>query len=474
MRDRSRISALALFLAIVAAAPNAIAQDATETSLTLDAAIARAYENNRNVRIAEEAVLGAQARIEEARGVLLPSLTLTGAFTYNGKLPESVLDFGGFNPFAAMGAEGEDEDGSGDASGEDAPVVEDPAASDKPIEIEIGTKRDWRGIAQVQQPLFTWGKATNAYRAAWDSLEAARHGLDATRQDVALRVKEAFYGVLLAREVAGVASKALEQAERRTQTAQQRLTAGVATRLDLLQAQVALANARTQTLRAGNGRKLALEGLALAIGVETQELGEPEGILDWMPAGIEATGLVDEALMTRSSLRQLAAQRQVAQHMLKVARAANRPNLAATGTYSWNDTEKQDPSTTWSVGVGLSWPIFNGFANRARVRQALSGVNQASAGLEAMSDAVAFEVRRAVLAYEEASSVLQTQEETQRQAAEALRIANISFENGLITSVELADAELGKTQADMLLAQASYDALVARARLEHAVGAPIP
>jgi len=456
---------------VVAWGTTAVAQEPLR--LTLEEALEKAWEQQPSVRIAAEGVRAAQAQLKQARAGYLPTVNLTGAFTYNGKLPKTVLDFGGFNPFAALGTQGKE--GEEGEEGEEAPLplTQDPAQNRKPIEIEFGTKRDYRGIAQAQWPLFTWGKTSNGVRAAQQNVLAAERQLESARQAVALNVKEAFFGSLLASEVVAVTTKARAQAERRLKTAQQRFEAGAATRLDVLQAQVALANANTQLIRAENAARIARQGLALALGLDPSVPVEPDGTLAWEPETFDSAALLAKAVESRPDLKELRARQEAARYAVKIAKAANKPNIAATGTYSWFDNEKQDGQTTWSVGVGISIPIFNGFADVARVRQAESGVRQAEMGQEALENAILFQVHQALRAYQEAVSVLRAQEETLAQAEEALRIANLSFENGLITSVELADAELGRTQAELLHVQALHDALVAKARLEKAVGAPL-
>lgn len=432
--------------------------------LTLDEALEKAWTQQPSVRVAMEGVRTAEEQLKQARAGYFPTVNLTGAFTYNGKLPKTVLDFGGFNPFSALLGSGETE----------LPLVQEPAQRSQPIEIELGTKRDYRGIIQAQWPLFTWWKTTNGVHAAEEGLRAAEHHLESVRQEVALNVREAFFGALLTREVLAVSNQAKEQAERRLKTAQQRFEAGIATRLDVLQAEVALANAKTQVLRAENALRMARKGLALAIGLDPSVSVEPQGEFTEKPETFDLDALLPKALQTRPDLQEVHAHEQAARYAVKIAKAANKPNVAATGTYSWFDNEKQKGQTIWSIGVGVNIPIFNGLADLARVRQAESAVRQAKAGQEALRNAIGFQVRQSFQSYQEALAVLAAQEQTRAQAEEALRIANLSFENGLITSVELADAELGRTQAQLLYVQALHDALVAKARLEKAVGAPLP
>jgi len=435
---------------------------------TLDEAVEHAWAHHPDVGLAQEAILAAEGQVTQARAGYYPSLTLTGSYTYNGVLPKSVLDFGG-GAFPGMG----DPSAVDQTDPTAAPPVEDPAASDV-IEIEFGTRDDYRAIAQTQWSVFTWGKIANGYRQAQAGMRAAEHRLTSTRHDIALRATEAFYGVIVADEAVVVAERAREQSSSRLGIVQKRLDAGVATQLDLLQAQVGLANADAQLIRARNGGELSRRGFALAVGLDPTADVTVEGSLDFVATDDGLPALTEAAMAQRSELMELREQEVATDMLARVAKAANKPNVALTGTYIWNDTEKQDPQRTWSVGAGVSFPVFDGFATRGRREQAESAQRQVALSAESLRRGIRLQVQQAYLDYHAAHAVLSAQEDAVTQAAEALRIANLSFENGLITSVELADVELAGTQTQLAHLQALHGTVVASARLARATGDELP
>jgi outer membrane protein len=430
---------------------------------TLPEALEYAWAHQAKMRIAQAEVRGAEAQVEAARGALLPQVSAAGGYTYNGKLPTSVIEFSGL-PFPTMP--------DGVPSTEGQPQA--PAPAPTRVEVEFGAARDYRAAAQVQQPLFTWGKLRNAYRQAKENLEATRWKWQTAQRDVALSVTEAFYGVLLTREVAAVAQSGREQAQRRLDTTERRIAAGTATRLDLLQARVALANAETQVIRAENALRLARQGLALALGMSPADPVEADGALEFAPTGVDLDALLAAAMARRSDLLELRMRERAAGRLVDIAKAGNKPNLGFTGTYAASDNERQDAQTVWFLSVGVNIPLFDGFATRARTRQAEAAQRHISLGQEALADAVVFQVHQAYGNYAQARAVLAAQEEAVAQAEEALRIANVSYENGAITSVELADVELAHTAARLGRAQAVHDALVAHATVAHAAGGALP
>ena len=103
-------------------------------------------------------------------------------------------------------------------------------------------------------------------------------------------------------------------------------------------------------------------------------------------------------------------------------------------------------------------------------RQAKSGLKQVQLAKRQRTDIVEFEVRTAYLNLIQAKSSIDVQKETVNQAQESMRISNLRYDNGMLTSVELTDAQLALAQAEVNHLQARHDFVVEFARLERAVG----
>ena len=440
----------ALLLALPGSVGDNLAQPAPANALTLEQAIERALQNSEPVQIAEKSVEAARAQARAARAQRLPSLNLTGSYAYNGILLKQVLDFEGF------------------------PSIEDPAQNGAPIEIEFGTRHDYRGIAQIQWPIFTWWKTTRAVQAADQTVQAEMEALNAAKQQTALQTAENFYAALFADKAAETAQRALEQTKRRLNIVQLRIKAGAATQLDLLQANVAKANAGADAMRAENVHALAMSALAVSIGEDSDLEFTAVGDFQHKPFEEPLDDLIETALMNRHELKEAQALAEAAARGVQLAKAANKPNIALTWTGTWSDNEKQNAQSVWSTGVGVSFPIFDGFATKAQTQTAEARLAQARLAFQALERGVELETRQAYLAYQEAKASLEALNEAVQQAEEALRIANLSFENGLITSVELADIELQRTQTELNQLRASYGAASASARLARAVGGLLP
>jgi len=435
-----------------------------QETLSLQESIDMAMAENLSVKAAEEKVNTAEQKTKEAIAAMLPSLSASGSYTYFGKLPTMVFDidpsmFG--LPPELLETMGGGAQAQGDA---------------KPNEIPVGQEDTYRAGLALQQPIFMWGMLYNNYKQAKLNLEAARHGLEAVRQQVILDVTTSFYGILLTEQLVKVAEMAVEQVQAHVKTAQDLVDAGMATNFDLLRAKVQLANIKSLFIRARNGLRLSEDSFKSIIGMELGAQVSVQGELIYQPVELNLDELLMSAMENRPEIKQLQLQEQAGKKLVSMAKAGSKPNLMFVGSHDWEsyaDTpgdvfSRDEWKRSWNVTLALSVPIFDGLATRARVKQSESGLRQIQIGMDQLMDGIGLEVRAAYLSFQESQEVLKAQEEAVQQAAESLRIANLRYGNGMLTSVELMDAELAFTQSQTNSFNALYDYTVALAKLRKA------
>jgi len=423
-------------------------------TFTLQESLDFAMKNSKSIQIAQEKVTLAEGKVSEAMAGMMPSVSGTGSYTYFGKQPVMTFDAEAFTQMLpSIPGMPQSSEGSGE-----------------PLEIEVGAAHNYKAGATLTQPLFTWGKIYNNYKQAQFGLQAAKHGLRSEEQRLAFDVTQAFYGVLLAQEFVKVAERAHAQVGKHVKNAQLLFETGAATNYDVLRAQVQLANIDSQLIRARNGFQLAKEGLKMTLGMKLDESVGVEGEFGYKPKEVELEQLLETARENRPDLKQLGFQKKVGEKLVSLAKAGNKPNLAFVAHYEANDTDKQDLSHVWNLTFALNIPIFDGLATRARVKQAKSGLMQMELGKGLLEDGIDLQVKSAYLALKAAEALLAAQRETVQQATEGLRIANSQYENGIITSVQLTDAQLALTQAEVNRLQALFDHTIGLAKLEKAIG----
>lgn len=430
-----------------------LAQEAKQT-FTLADGIRHALSHSREYQVAQKDVELAVAKIKEARAAFLPRLSLDTSYTFNGDLTTIVLD----SEFLSV-LSGTPPDASSGGSGTDMQT----------IELQMGAAHNIMGQARVSQQIFTWGQLSNTYKQAVLGKLVAERELIAVHLDTELKVQQTFYGVLLAEAFVKVSEQSLAQVEKRHKLAAQQKAMGATTRLEVIRANVQVVNSRSQLIQARNQHKLAVENFKLTLGLSPEQPISLSGSLQAEIKDVELDAAITRAVVHRPEIQQLNLQERISEAQVKVTKAGDKPKVSSYGSYVFNDNERQPLDTSWSVGMSISFPIFDGFATRSRVKQARVKLDQVQTNKDRLIDSIKLETKSAVFDLAAAAELIAAQEGIVEQAAEGLRIANVQHETGLITGVELTDVELSYTQTQVNRLQAIHDYMVATARYRRAI-----
>ena len=431
-------------------------------TLTLEDSIQIARQTNLSIQTTQERVKAAEAQVRAAHAGLLPNVSLNSSYRYAGALPKSVLETSG--AFGPLGA-----------GGDMPPLPAADGGDETIIELEFGAHHNFQADLTLNQPIFAWGRYYKNYQSAKLSLAATHKELDAAYNQLIFDVSEAFYRVLLSLEFVKVSEQTVELVEKQLKIAQNLFEAGASTNFDILRAEVLLANARSNLIRAKNGQRVAMDVYKNVLNIDLNDSIEVQGNLEQPILQFDLEPLIQLAMEKRPELHQLQFTEGAAKKQVDVAKTRNRPALSFFSNYQLDHNERlEDMNRIWNLGVALNVPIFDGLATRAAVKQAESGLKQTQLGKQQMTNAIELEVRSAYLNLLEAKTLINVQKETVEQAQESVRIANLRYENGMITSVELTDAQLALSQAEVNRLQSLHDYAVGLARLEKAVGQKIP
>ena len=440
---------MTILAALLVAAPAALpARDKAgqdkpaEVVLPLDKAVALALEQNPYYLATQQREDQAQAVLKQALAGFYPSLSLQGTNTLKEK--NFILEFPSFIP------------------------------GEPPQEIEMDFTRDYQMSFGFSLPVFTGGRLRSGYRQADYNLKATRESVRRSEQDTVFEVKQAFYGALLAREFAEVAQESLDLAESHHKNVLSQYEVGMASKFDLLRAEVQVANLKPQLIKARNTQRVSELGLKTVLGLDLETPIAIQGEFQITPLEADVEALVQAALAERPEVLEVGFQRGVAGEMLKVARSAYWPTVAIAGTYNlWGDNfhfGTQPWQNYYAVNLVLSWSLFNGFDSQARAAQAKAAIRELDWTQKGLEDRIRFEVRQAVLDYNQARESLLSQEKNVEQALEAVRIAELNYNEGLATSLDVTTARVALSQARTNHAQAMYDCVISQAQLEKAIG----
>ena len=431
--------------------------------LTLEKSIEIAKQNNLDIQTAEQNLKAAEAQVRAARAGLLPRITANGNYTYFKDIQKSVIQADG-----GFGFPMPDEEMNG---------MSPPSADNESdlIELEFGAHHNVQGTVNLTQPIFAWGRYYYGYQAAKLNYQATQRNVDAAYNQLRLDVSEAFYGALVAQEFVRVAQQTVALVEEQLGIAEASLNAGAATNFDVLRAKVQLANARSQLIRAENGVQTAKNAYKTVLNIPLAENISVEGVLEipdnYKMLALDLDGFIQRALENRPEVHRTQFSEHAAQQQINIAKTRSRPDLGLFSNYQISQNERlTEMNRIWSVGFQINIPIFDGFASSAAVQQSGSALKQVQLGGDQVKVGVEFEVRTAYLNLRGAQALIDVQREAVTQARESVRIANLQFQNGIITTVALTDTQIALAQAEVNRLQAYHDYVVGLARLEKAIG----
>ncbi|MCY3743067.1 MAG: TolC family protein [Candidatus Poribacteria bacterium] len=431
--------------------------------LTLENSIKIAKESNLTVQTAEQNLKIAEAQVRSARAGLLPRITANGNYTYFKDVQKSVIQADGGFGFPMPGGEMDE--------------MSPPSADNESdlIELEFGAHHNLQATVSLTQPVFAWGRYYYGYQAAKLNYQAVQRDVETAYNQLRLDVSEVFYGVLIAQEFVRVAQQSVTLVEKQLGIAEAALRAGAATDFDVLRAKVQLANARSQLVRAENAIITAKNAYKTVLNIPLAEDVSVEGTLEipekhQIPA-LDLNALIQQALKNRPEVLRTQLSEHAAHKQVDIAKTRRLPDLGLFTNYQISQNERlTQMNRIWSVGLQINIPIFDGFATRAAVQQSESTLKQVQLGGTQVKVGVEFEVRNAYLNLLGAQTLIDVQREAVVQAQESVRIANLQFQNGIITTVALTDTQLALAQAEVNRLQSYHDYVVGLARLEKAIG----
>jgi len=159
---------------------------------------------------------------------------------------------------------------------------------------------------------------------------------------------------------------------------------------------------------------------------------------------------------------------------IQMAKSGWRPQVNADLGYDYRSNNignmLNNRHNNWSVGISLFMPIFDGFSTKAKVDAARARYTQAFLTKENLVDQIAVDVRQACLDLKQAEAIINSQKDNVGKAKEALKIANISYDNGEAKNLDVLDAQVSLGKVETNLSQGIYDYLMAKAELDRTLG----
>jgi outer membrane protein TolC len=344
-----------------------------------------------------------------------------------------------------------------------------------PFEIDLGANAYSAGVT-LTQPIFTGGKIRNAKQIAQYGLSASEWQKKSAMREIKRDVTKAYYNVLAARKSLIALDSAIALMEVLTKDLSNAVDVGMRGEHELLQAQVQLLNQRLARQQAASGAGAASDYLSTLIGnpVNTplelvKDIDTPEG-LD-IP---EVAVLQDKARGASSDLKALEDQLTIVETSAKIAGATYVPNILAIANYNGQGTsfEKDSPGkwqNSANVSLVAQWEFFDGGAARQKKRQALSQARQVELGMENLKIMLDMAVKNNVTSLEDAFLNIETSRKNIEQTKRSYEISYDKFQEGVLLSSELLNAQNLTLQAEISYYAALSNFYATQAELDYLV-----
>jgi OMF family outer membrane factor len=422
--------------------------------ITLKQALELAKRNNRELQSAIAVLDRARAALREAQAARYPTVSA------NGQISQSQS-----------------------ASGQLARAAQEQAQQALPpaLRQDVGGDRQstaLNGTVQVGYDIYTSGRRPAQIRAVEQQVRSEELQVETTQQQLQLDVSNAYYNLQDADESVRIQQSAVRNAEASLRDSAALLRAGIGTRLDLLRAQVQLANAQQSLVTALGTQQIRRRELAQILALPPYlnlAAADPVQVAGVWDMSLEQS--IVTAFKNRAELEQFLAQRAASEQRKKVALASLGPTVSLNVQYNILNDLRDDFGFAdgFSAALGFQWNIFDGGAARAQASQQDANISQAEINFANTREQIQLQVETAYTNLGTNFLNIDTNRQAVEQAREALRLARLRFQAGVGTQTEVINTENDLTRAEGNLVTAILNYNRALASLTRSItNLPIP
>jgi outer membrane protein len=428
-----------LLLAVLPAMPSrpASAAEAAQPadSLVVSQVVQLALQNAPAIRLAQADWAAARASIGTARSAYYPQLSFRGDYTRVGPVPSlTIPEMGSF---------------------------------------VLAPRNNYDIHLALDATMLDFGRRRGALDAARATSRSLEEDLARVRLQVGYGAIRAFLTALLHQRQIGVLEEERTSLDAHVDQVRTELQTGSATDFELMTSRVRVAQAESRIAQARQNLELQRIELRRLTGLPRTAPLAVRGsfVLHQVPGNIDS--LVALALGTSPEIRSANEQIAAARARLRQATAERRPTLGLFATSGYKNgyiPDLNEWTANFTAGAQLQMPLFTGFRIRSREDNARASLRAAQAGLDEMKRNVTASVEEALAALATSLDVLATAEVGLQQAQLAVEVARVRFAAGVVSNLDLLDAETSLAEAQQSRLSALYQNEIAWNALDQAIG----
>lgn len=413
--DKSPIFGATKFLLVGLAIAVASTTANAQKTLSLKECIDYSLKNHPSINVAQNKIEKAHQASREALSGYLPQVSVNGDLNNNLKLQTNI-------------------------------IPASPPLFPNETKLTFGNKLTSTATAQVEQQIYNQSLLIGL-KANKPNQEIANLTAEQAKEVLIYNVSTSYFQVITIYKQLELLNGNKERTEKLLEVAKLQASAGVAKKVDVKQVQVGLNNVLAQISVVQNNLQLAYNGLKNSMGFYTNDSLVLSDTGRWLQNAPQITTLAEFNAANTTDYKLQEKQIQLYDINAKSIRMQSIPTLSAFGRYGLNGFGKQpsdiinrqfDYST---IGVRLSWRVFDGFKRNSQYRQAIIDRDNAKLNLEINKAGQSLKYQNAVAQFKQAQSTLTTNKENVELAAEVYDNVSLQYKEGVASLSELLNAE---------------------------------
>ncbi|MCU7491743.1 MAG: TolC family protein [Ignavibacteria bacterium] len=425
---------LLALLVIFVFAHNTNAQGVSADSISLTSAIELTLQNHPAIKQAQSLIGTAEARIKQQSTSYQPEVEADASYTRIGPVPS--FQFGGLS--AKLYPENN----------------YDAHLSGKYLVYDFGQRDAVRDL-------------TASYKYS------AQDNLEVIKTNLSYQTVQAFYSLLFLKQSLTVKDQQIADLNSHLQVTQAKVSSGTATDFDVSTTEVRVSSAmnqKTDILNEISKQEIILRSL---MGLQENAPVNVSGSFNFVPETIKADSLINVAINQRGEVKLARDLQMSADKQKNVARMSDKPTVSLGAAYGFKNGYIPNLDVlrgNWTAAVIFRYPIYNGERSRYLLEEAEANLQSSLAHTSDVALGIRAEVNRAVSDINAAKQQLETVRIQVLHAQKALQKAELQYRDGVISNLDLLDAQTGLTEARLSELQIIYKNIMSRYQLQRAAG----
>ena len=397
---------------------------------SLNEALVIALKNNLNIQMQEKEVAASRANITVARAAFFPQLNANASYTHNEKVFLENI-FSGY------------------------------------------TNDNYLGFT-LNQNIYSGGANYANFKQSLLQLKIQEETLRFRKLDLEFETKRLYYGLLLAYETERITEDLFFQAEQHYADVERKFAQGTASRFDVLQSSVQVSKIMPELVRARNAVDIIKADLKKLLKIKMLDDLTVEDKLAYSLIEVNEGEFLKTAYLNQPQMNLKTLGIDVNKWAIQLAKSTYRPqvNLGANYYNRSNNLGNMFDSNhnNWSAGITVSVPIFDGFSSKGKVDAARARYEESFLDKENTADQIAVDIKKGCLDLGQAKAIIDYTKDNIGEAKEALKISEVSYDNGEGTNLDILDSQVSLSQIKKDYSNAIYDYLMAGAFLDKTMG----